>query len=1022
MIVTAASTQELIPGYIATERLGAGGYGEVWKVEAPGGLHKAIKIIYGFHDEERASRELKSLDHVRKVRHPFLLSLERIEVVDGRLMIVTELADMSLMDRYEQCRKGNLPGIPRDELINHMRDAADALDFMIQTHSLQHLDVKPENLLLVSGRAKVADFGLVKEIADKTRSLVGAMTPTYAAPEVFDGRATRQSDQYSLAIVYQEMLTGVLPFPGRTAAQLAAQHTRSRPQLSALPPGDREIIGRSLSKKAEDRYPSCRDMIDALLAAGRPVTPVAQSAPAPVISPPTPRPIIERPDAGTRNLCLDDTHTTGPLPTNPDAAPLEQRTEIIARQPATPAPAEPVRNKPTPQPRDAKPSPRAASPAPRPASSQKLASAHRFEIPSVQVSLAVRDVELSVNPAATAPGLRPTCLIGVGGTGALALEKLRSRLHERYGHTNLSEPFPQLLVETDPAIVKRTVSSGLDHQDTALLALKQAHEYRGEADHLLAWIGRRWLYNVPKDGLTSGFRPWGRLAIVDRAGQIVVKLRQRLTKLTSGAVTKALEQHGETVAPEATPRVVLFGSCNGGTGGGMLIELAYAVRNINKQLGNKPLEICAIVTTSTNQCATSKQLATANTVAFLTELQHYARCGAHGENGSDTRAAMFEGADFPLDHVYLVDLGDDLSCEAYDEQVERLADYLYCDTATPLASWLTTAREPQPEEEQHLDLHLRSLRMARFEGIDNDLLPALTLQLSSLIAERWLAPSARKDGVTRYLESQAHNSDTPVAPPTIADKALERLLQSQTFAAFLAREQLPEVPPELRGKPAHLKQLAVFDWQRKELLSQLQSVAEESPASISTRELAALFPRGFDIRRLNTLTERANALADPLINDYLLQIRKVAEHDPKSAHGPKLLAAIRKVAGREALTIVKEWISDVEVAPDGQVRRATAPAQEYLNSDKPLTLRTGCERRTLLLAQGGFDTPTKRQYLSVNGQDRHTYICEEMQGISLAHAAALYAEKDAQALAAIEHLHSRQDIAWSELATVECVP
>ena len=59
------------------------------------------------------------------------------------------------------------------------------------------------------------------------------MTPTYAAPEMFDDEPSAHSDQYSLAIVYQEMLVGTLPFPGRTAAQLAKQHTQAEPQLAS---------------------------------------------------------------------------------------------------------------------------------------------------------------------------------------------------------------------------------------------------------------------------------------------------------------------------------------------------------------------------------------------------------------------------------------------------------------------------------------------------------------------------------------------------------------------------------------------------------------------------------------------------------------------------------------------------------------------------------------------------------------------------------------------------------------------
>jgi len=244
----AITATEPIPGYRICERIGAGGYGEVWRADAPGGLAKAIKFVYGYLDEDRATRELKALNRIKSVRHPFLVSLERIEIVDGQLLIVTELAEASLKERFDACQKAGLVGIPREELLTYMRDAADALDYMSQEHSLQHLDIKPENLLMLAGRVKVADFGLVKDIHDGTASLMGGLTPLYAPPEVFDSRPSRRSDQYSLAIVYQEMLTGELPFPGTTAVQLARQHMHASPRLSALPKSDQAAIARALSK------------------------------------------------------------------------------------------------------------------------------------------------------------------------------------------------------------------------------------------------------------------------------------------------------------------------------------------------------------------------------------------------------------------------------------------------------------------------------------------------------------------------------------------------------------------------------------------------------------------------------------------------------------------------------------------------------------------------------------------------------------------------------------------------------
>ena len=105
--------EEQLVGYSLVDRIGAGGYGEVWKAEAPGGLAKAVKFVYGYLAEERASRELKALQRIKEVRHPFLLSLERIEIIDGRLVIITELADgfaERAISRMPRCRlAGNSP-------------------------------------------------------------------------------------------------------------------------------------------------------------------------------------------------------------------------------------------------------------------------------------------------------------------------------------------------------------------------------------------------------------------------------------------------------------------------------------------------------------------------------------------------------------------------------------------------------------------------------------------------------------------------------------------------------------------------------------------------------------------------------------------------------------------------------------------------------------------------------------------------------------------------------------------------
>src|SRR6188474_1078659 len=122
MPVRLVSQEEPLPGYRLIERLGRGGFGEVWKVEAPGGLLKAMKFVFGdlesLDDESRpAEQELKALKRVRDIRHPYILSLERYDILEGQLTITMELADRNLWDRFRECRSLGYPGVPRDELL-----------------------------------------------------------------------------------------------------------------------------------------------------------------------------------------------------------------------------------------------------------------------------------------------------------------------------------------------------------------------------------------------------------------------------------------------------------------------------------------------------------------------------------------------------------------------------------------------------------------------------------------------------------------------------------------------------------------------------------------------------------------------------------------------------------------------------------------------------------------------------------------------------------------------------------------
>ncbi len=692
---------EPIAGYSVTERFGAGGYGEVWKAEAPGGLQKAIKFIYGYLNEEKATRELKALNRVKQIRHPFLLSLERIEVIDGQLLIVTELADSSLKDRFQACRQENLPGIPREELLAHLRDAADALDFL-SASALQHLDVKPENLLLVGGRVKVADFGLVKEIEDRTCSMMGGMTPVYAPPEVFDGRPNARSDQYSLAIVYQEMLTGILPFPGSTTAQLASQHLHSRPHVESLPLTDRAVIARALAKNPNDRFNNSRAMIDALLAAGQPGAAAA-----------------------------DRVATEAPRPTNGDTtsasgqdtdAPAGSKNRFGSRR-----------------------GPRVAST--RSGSLMELAAADG-------PAPVVRDLE-PLQIQANEVGLRPTLYLGIGGTAAKVLKRLRRRLHEQFGDRSTTPVLQMLLIDTDASSLSRQSvapeQGGLHPDELLPMPLRRPEEYRAESGEILQWLSRRWLYNIPRSLQTEGLRPLGRLALVDHAEQLFRRIQTALERCTSEqSMAEAAKRTGLAIR-DRTPRVFIIASVSGGAGSGMVLDVAYAVRMLLAEMELPDRGVCGLLTHSTSRAVEGKDLAIANAYACINELFHYSRGGYPGEPACGIPA--FEQHQSPFPTTYFVHMGDRLNDHQFFRAVDELAEYLHVDAATPGGPFLDKCRAADSGENSDSMPKLRTLGVCRLgcrQGLSSQVAEYLCHHLLSGWAGR-IEPTESEEGAARDL-------------------------------------------------------------------------------------------------------------------------------------------------------------------------------------------------------------------------------------------------------------------------------
>jgi serine/threonine protein kinase len=650
MGVRIESQAEPIPGYRLIERLGGGGFGEVWKAMAPGGLPKAIKFVYGdlqaaSSDGVRAEQELKALSRVKTVRHPYVLSLERYDIIDGQLIIVMELADRNLWDRFKECRVQGLPGIPREELLRYMQEASEALDLMNVEYQLQHLDIKPQNLFLVHNHAKVADFGLVKDLQGMMASVTGGITPVYAAPETFDGWISRFCDQYSLAIVYQELLTGQRPFSGTNVGQLIMQHLRSAPNLASLPAGDREAVGRALSKSPDDRFPKCQDFLRALWGnEARGATPVRLPVPdSGLVNRLTPsRGAEDTPVRSTPKEGQSDGAHTPKLPTSMTAPAADKGRWIRVNELAEPA--------------------REVEPAP--------------SIPAPQVQ-----------PDGI---LFPALVIGLGQTGLTALQRLRQSFEDTVGGADVLPNIRWLYVDTDPDALRLAgqckAGGALSGAEILQTRLNRPSHYLRSASRgrLESWFDLKLLYRIPRNPATTGVRVLGRLAFFDCYRGITARLNKELEACT----------HPETLAKVARlpgfglrsvrPRVYIVTSLAGGTGSGMFLDLAYVLRKLLRAQGHERPDIVGLfVLPGVDRCG-GQSMALANAFAALTELNHFSAPETTFWAHFDDSEPPVRDTGPPYDRCIVLQLpaGDDGG--QLQDRAGLIADWLYHDLLTPL--------------------------------------------------------------------------------------------------------------------------------------------------------------------------------------------------------------------------------------------------------------------------------------------------------------------------------------------------
>ena len=257
--------------YAIERQAGEGGMATVWLArDLKHGREVAVKVL---RPELGASigtdRFLREIELAAKLQHPHIVPVYDSGAAQGVLYYVMPFVEgESLRDRLR--RDGTLP---IEEAQRYLQEVASALAYAHQ-RGIVHRDIKPENIMLSGGVAVVTDFGIARAMEAGSENLTGIGmaigTPAYMSPEqaTAGDDVDARSDQYSLACVYYEMLTGKQPFTGPTAKAVMAQSlTGPRPKASAsrqgLPPGLDAALARGLASEPSERFPTISGFAEA---------------------------------------------------------------------------------------------------------------------------------------------------------------------------------------------------------------------------------------------------------------------------------------------------------------------------------------------------------------------------------------------------------------------------------------------------------------------------------------------------------------------------------------------------------------------------------------------------------------------------------------------------------------------------------------------------------------------------------------------------------------------------------------
>ena len=240
-------------------------------------LHAELAASLG---PERFQREIRT---TARLQHPHILPVLDSGEAAGQLWYTMPYVEgESLRDRLRReggeslrdrlRREGQLP---LDDALQIAREVADALGYA-HSQGIVHRDIKPENILLSRGHALVADFGIARalQMTDAehlTATGLAIGTPAYMSPEQAGGASSvdGRSDLYSLGCVLYEMLTGEVPYTGRTPQAVIAKRVLEplphvRTLRASVPQAVEQAISRALAVTPADRFTTAAEFAVAL--------------------------------------------------------------------------------------------------------------------------------------------------------------------------------------------------------------------------------------------------------------------------------------------------------------------------------------------------------------------------------------------------------------------------------------------------------------------------------------------------------------------------------------------------------------------------------------------------------------------------------------------------------------------------------------------------------------------------------------------------------------------------------------